>query len=64
MNTVIDMNTRTVIKSVMSVEEAEAIVGEGLMIDELNSTLALCVDDAEICEACGVLIDQITSKGE
>ena len=53
---VIDFKTGDQIEKTMTVEEAEALVGEGLMIDELHSTRDLCSDDPKIVEACDVLI--------
>ena len=53
---VIDFKSKNVIADVMSVTEAESIVGEGIMYDELISTKEICADDSEIIEACDVLI--------
>lgn len=56
MCTVIDFAARKKVKETMTVEEAEALVGEGMMMDELVSTRDLCSDDSQIVEACNVLI--------
>lgn len=53
---VIDFKSKAVVASTMSVEDAEALVGEGLMYDELVSTKELCADDEKIVEACKVLL--------
>ena len=53
---VIDFKTGDQIEKTMTVKEAEAIVGEGQMTDELISTRELCSDDPQIVEACDVLI--------
>ncbi|MBC8342501.1 MAG: hypothetical protein H8E61_00795 [Bacteroidetes bacterium] len=52
---VINLNGE-VVKQTMTVEEAEALIGAGLMVDELNSTKDLCSDDDQIVEACEVLL--------
>ena len=53
---VFDFKSGRQIANTMTVEEAEAIVGEGQMVDELLSTRELCGDDPQIVEACDVLI--------
>lgn len=53
---VIDFKNKNVIADVMSVDEAEAIVGEGLMYDELVSLKDICSDNSETVDACDVLI--------
>ncbi len=56
MSEVIDFKSKAVIASTMSVEDAERLVGEGLMYDELVSTKELCAGDDKIVEACEVLL--------
>jgi len=56
MCTVTDIKTRKQIAKTMTAKEAEAIVGEGQMVDELISTRDLCADDAQVVEACNILI--------
>lgn len=59
---VIDFSTGKQIETTqMTVKEAEGIVGEGLMIDELISTRTLCEDDPMVVEACNVLYSLLTS---
>lgn len=50
------LKTGEKIATTMTAKEAEAIVGEGQMVDELISTRDLCADDAQLVEACNVLI--------
>ena len=53
---VTDFKTGKEIANTMTIEDAEAIVGEGQMVDELISTRDLCEDNPRIVEACNFLI--------
>lgn len=46
----------------MDIAEAQHLVGEGLMFDEIMSTRDLCSDDPEIVEACDILIENLTKQ--
>lgn len=50
------LKTGEKIAKTMTAEEAEAIVGEGQMVDELISLRDLCSYDLQIVDACNVLI--------
>lgn len=53
---VIEFKGRTTVAKVsMTVDEAEALIGEGLMYDELESLRELS-DDASVIEACDIIL--------
>lgn len=56
---VIEFKTGVKIENIMSIEDAKALLGDGLMVDELETLRDECCDDSQIVEAATILLSVI-----